>query len=142
MVDYMIFDVVRASMNDALACGEKIGFGDGAIAVEVKNLPKADSVTKIHEFLFSEVMTTNNFNDQKTEFLREHTHAAHERHLRGESIAPTGWGTGQITIGYKTLFFPEEPSDYSIVIAVMGDHTETNQKLLDAVIRSLPDRPR
>ena len=141
MVDYMIFDVVRATINEAIEYGKKVGFESGAIAVEVKNLPKANSVTDIHEFIFCEVMTTGGFNEhEKKEFLRAHVHSAHERHLRGENIAPTGWGAAQITIGYKTLFFAEEPSDYSIVVGVMSDHTTTSQKVLDAILHGLPDR--
>lgn len=141
MVDYMIFDVVRATINEAIEYGKKVGFESGAIAVEVKNLPKAGSVTNIHEFIFCEVMTTDGFDQhEKTEFLRAHVHSAHERHLRGENIASTGWGPALITIGYKTLFFPDEPSDYSIVVGVMSDRTETSQKVLDVIIKGIPDR--
>ena len=138
MVDYMIF--VRATINEAIEYGKKVGFESGAIAVEVKNLPKENSVTNIHEFIFCEVMTTSDFNDhQKTEFLRAHVHSAHERHQRGENIASTGWGPALITIGYKTLFFPEEPSDYSIVVGVMSDRTKTSQQILNAVLDGIPD---
>lgn len=139
MVDYMIFDVVRNVISDALAYGKEHDFGDGAIAVEVKNLPKADSVTKVHSFIFCEVITTDGFNHHdKEEFLRGHVHSAHERHLRGESVAPTGWGPAAITLGFKKLVFPAEPSDYSIVIGVMGDHSATNQQVLDEVLKDLP----
>ncbi len=138
MVDYMIFDVVREAISNALAYGKEHDFGDGAIAAEVKNLPKADSVAKVHSFIFCEVITTDGFNHHdKEEFLRGQVHSAHERHLHGESIISKGWGPAVITLGFKKLVFPAEPSDYSIVIGAMGDHSAINQQILDEVLKDL-----
>ncbi len=143
MVDYVIFDVVRAAITDAVAYGKEIGFNTGAITVEVKNLPKANSVSNIHEFVLSESMTVGAFNNRdKVDFLRKHIHDAHVRHLKGENVAPTGWGPDTIKLGYKTLYFADEPSDYSIVVGVMGGGSEINSAIVDAILKDLPDKPR
>ena len=139
MVDYVIFDVVRLAINEAIAQGKKIGFDAGAIAVEVKNLPKANSVSPTHELIFCEAATTGAFeNHDKLDFLRNHVHDSHIRHLRGENIAPMSWGADSTELRYKTLLLAEEPSDYSIAIGVMGCGHEINSQVADVVLKNLP----
>lgn len=141
MVDYMILDVARKSLSDALRLGKEQGFGEGAITIEVKNLPKANSVSKIHEFAFCEVMATDNFNHQdRMDFLRSHTLDAHKRHLRGEPIPSTAWGKAPIALGYKKLHFPSEPCDYSVAVGVMGDDSHVNEMLLSQILADLPEQ--
>ena len=140
MVDYMIFDVVRSAINEAVAHGKEIGFGTGAITVEVKNLPKANSVHATHKFVFCEAITTGDFNNtEKLEFLLNHVHDAHIRHLKGQAIPPVGWETDSIMLGYKTLFFASEPSDYSIAVGVMGAGGKINATIVQEILQSLPN---